>query len=71
MNLPLRPWLPGPWAQPQAHTESGGPWRSTALGEREEKGKEREIIWRQKVYSFSPLAFFTVGAHAPLFILKH
>lgn len=42
MNLPLRPWLPGSRAQPQAHTESGGPWMSTVQGEREEKKGEKD-----------------------------
>lgn len=31
----------GSWAQPLAHTESGGPWTSTVQGEREEK-RERK-----------------------------
>lgn len=41
VNLPLGPWLPLSWAQPLAHTESGEPWRSTAV---DAKGKERYLI---------------------------
>lgn len=68
MNLPLRPWLPGPWVQPRPTQRVGGPG-----GEREDNGKEREIVWGQKAwrnYSFSALAFLTVGAHTPLCIIK-
>lgn len=67
MNLPLRPWLPGSWTQPPAHTESRGPWRYTAADEREGKGKERYLVQRLKRNSFNPPAFLQYGELCSIF----